>query len=300
MAGFLFQIDVDTIDLAIADLTVKIDDLSQGSRNAVRHFEGLIGSDEDAELSSEERISRLGSVREELRQIAEDLSDEEERDGTELSEGAPAPAAPYSDPLLGSIDFGSDVLVAMPDTDLFALMDGDPFGDADLDPKGPAMPPEDFLGDEEDEDMAGGAPAVLSDDAQALLACYAAEQPAPRLVGPHVRIGQAIPSLALLNAATIARGRMAALLIYLHECEDGAPEPEQVQLEFFEAYEEVCDQEGQELQDDMDVCNAAACHLDEIIENLDGAWSEGIEIPECLWVEVLEPILSQVAPVRLH
>lgn len=280
MSQMMIQIDTETLHAAITDLTAKISDLSEGSNTATRHFEALIGSDGHPDITPEERVARLVSVRDELSQVAEMVAGEE--DEAEDFEGEPyvvGAEGTYGVMLHADVPFEPNPDFA-PSEEIDESTDDEEEGDWDRPPTV--------------EGLSEAAMVVLSD--------YAKEQGADRLEGPHVAVGKGVPSAFLYQAAAIARGQLTIILNAIMSWESGAEDeqPQHTHLAFFEAYEETLAEIDLEIEDDLQVCHAAICYFSEIIDNLDRAWSEGIEIPRDLETHVLAPLLEMVSAKKLH
>jgi len=331
MSQMFIQINARTIQAAIADLTTKISDITEGSSHARRHFETIIGSAGHPDITPQEQIARLEQVRDELAQVAELVGIDEEDEDDEDEAGAETGAPPYiMDPVVVDLvaarsdyvqqlytgDLDEEDLAALPETGAgTALETGEIHPDVAqdvaeiseaIDEAVAEMDDADDEGDDpgEDEEGWGGPPTIegLSQAAMAVLSDYAPEDGSDRLEGDVLRIGRGIPSAHLYQAASIARGKLALLMsaIMAYESGEEAEEPDQVFLSFFEAYEETLNDLGIELDDDLVVCHAAICALTHLLENLDVAWSEGVEIQEDLHVHVLAPMLQCFGRATLH
>jgi hypothetical protein len=222
MSNLVFTLDSETLNLAIEDLSAKLKDLELGSKNAPKHFEAIIGSDDHPDIAPSERIVRLSTLRDELEAVLRKVEGQDE----------------------GSIT-----------------------------------------------DLSGYAIEVLSG--------YARDEERVMLCGPHVTVGRGVPSAHLYLAATTARLKM---MLLLKAIATQGPDPDVVFHQFFEAYEEILeeDDEADEEQDDVFICDAAIAYFDEILEDLETAWEEGVEIPECLNEYVLQPYLRDVSKSLLH
>ncbi len=86
MSTLFLTITIDTLGRAIADLATKMEDLSGGTNRAELHFETLIGSDNHPDITREEQIARLSTVREELSSVKALIEDEQP--SADLSEQA--------------------------------------------------------------------------------------------------------------------------------------------------------------------------------------------------------------------
>lgn len=144
-----------------------------------------------------------------------------------------------------------------------------------------------------------GSITDLSGHAIEVLSSYAKEDERALLAGPHIPVGKGVPSAQLYQAATMARRDM---LLLLQAIATEGPDPDVVFQPFFEAYEEVLedDDEADEAHSDAYICDAAISYFAEILGNLETAWDEGIEIPECLNEYILQPYLRSLARSALH
>lgn len=145
---------------------------------------------------------------------------------------------------------------------------------------------------------AGGAMKPLSEPSILVLEVYAEQAEPARFDGPHVYVGKGVPSIALMKAAIIARGHMAKLMVALND--EYLPQPEVTFDAFFMDYEEMMDEEGIEIDDDLWICDTVCGYLTQIIENPDLAWKDGIPIPECVNDHVLQPALRAMRNAPVH